>query len=177
VPPAGPAPGTVAVPAPWPAAVPGAVPPACPAAVPAPGTASTRSPDHSSSAPHDEQKPSPDGAALPHSLQTIMTPPISYEPGSRPAPLDVLVNNAGVVRSGHLGALTRDAVDTQVATNLVAPILLAQAAVAVMGAGGVVVNVTTWGSGPGRATRCTRRRMPRWSRRPPGRAERWTGAA
>jgi len=42
--------------------------------------------------------------------------------------LDVLVNNAGIVRSGALGTLTPEMITAQLATNLVAPILLAQAA-------------------------------------------------
>ena len=58
--------------------------------------------------------------------------------------LDVLVNNAGIVRSGALGTLTRDPIDTQLATNLIAPIVLAQAALpALEAACGVIVNVST----------------------------------
>ncbi|WP_433887983.1 SDR family NAD(P)-dependent oxidoreductase [Streptomyces sp. CA-111067] len=58
--------------------------------------------------------------------------------------LDVLVNNAGIVRSGRLGTFERATIDDQLATNLVAPVLLTQAAVpALEAAGGVVVNVTT----------------------------------
>ncbi|MEE6260730.1 SDR family oxidoreductase [Plantactinospora sonchi] len=52
--------------------------------------------------------------------------------------LDVLVNNAGVVRSGTLGMLTRRLIAVQVATNLVAPILLTQATLPLLEtAGGV----------------------------------------
>ncbi|MEV0198545.1 SDR family oxidoreductase [Nonomuraea sp. NPDC050691] len=36
--------------------------------------------------------------------------------------LDVLVNNAGIVRSGALDALTPDMIEAQLATNLVAPV-------------------------------------------------------
>lgn len=58
--------------------------------------------------------------------------------------LDVLVNNAGVVRGGALGTLTREVMDPLIATNLVAPVLLAQAALPGLAAsGGVIVNVST----------------------------------
>ncbi|SOD63335.1 NAD(P)-dependent dehydrogenase, short-chain alcohol dehydrogenase family [Streptomyces zhaozhouensis] len=61
---------------------------------------------------------------------------------------DVLVNNAAVVRGGALGALTTEAVTDQLATNLIAPALLTQAALPLLcaaqgGPGGVVVNVST----------------------------------
>lgn len=58
--------------------------------------------------------------------------------------LDVLVNNAGIVGSGALGTFTRDLIEPQLATNLVAPVMLAQAALpALEASGGVIVNVTT----------------------------------
>ena len=58
--------------------------------------------------------------------------------------LDVLVNNAGIVRGGTLGMLTPQLIAAQVATNLVAPILLAQAALPLLeDSGGVIVNVST----------------------------------
>ncbi|RNG26953.1 SDR family NAD(P)-dependent oxidoreductase [Streptomyces botrytidirepellens] len=58
--------------------------------------------------------------------------------------LDVLVNNAGIVRSGALGTLTPEMIDPQIATNLIAPILLTQAALPLLEAtGGVIVNVST----------------------------------
>ncbi|WP_280871655.1 SDR family oxidoreductase [Streptomyces sp. MJP52] len=58
--------------------------------------------------------------------------------------LDVLVNNAGIVRSGALGTLTPETIAPQLATNLVAPVLLARAALASLEAsGGVIVNVST----------------------------------
>ncbi len=58
--------------------------------------------------------------------------------------LDVLVNNAGIVGEGTLGGYTRSGVEAQLATNLVAPVLLTQAAVpALAERGGVVVNVST----------------------------------
>ncbi|MYY10736.1 SDR family oxidoreductase [Streptomyces sp. SID4919] len=58
--------------------------------------------------------------------------------------LDVLVNNAGIVRGGALGTLTPEMIGTQLATNLVAPTLLAQAALPLLEASrGVIVNVST----------------------------------
>jgi len=58
--------------------------------------------------------------------------------------LDVLVNNAGVVRSGALGAITPEMIASQTATNLIAPVMLAQAALPSLEAsGGVIVNVST----------------------------------
>nr|BFE62626.1 SDR family oxidoreductase [Dactylosporangium thailandense] len=58
--------------------------------------------------------------------------------------LDVLVNNAGIVRGGALGTLTPHLIAPQISTNLVAPILLAQAALPLLAApGGVIVNVST----------------------------------
>jgi NAD(P)-dependent dehydrogenase (short-subunit alcohol dehydrogenase family) len=58
--------------------------------------------------------------------------------------LDVLVNNAGIVRSGALGALEPESIGSQIAANMVAPILLTQAALpALERARGVVVNVST----------------------------------
>ncbi|WP_406458490.1 SDR family oxidoreductase [Streptomyces sp. NBC_00876] len=58
--------------------------------------------------------------------------------------LDVLVNNAGIVRSGALGKLTPEMITAQLATNLVAPALLAQAALPLLEtSGGVIVNVST----------------------------------
>ncbi|WP_327721880.1 SDR family oxidoreductase [Streptomyces sp. NBC_00490] len=58
--------------------------------------------------------------------------------------LDVLVNNAGIVSSGALGTLTLEMIKTQLSTNLVAPTLLAQAALPLLEtSGGVIVNVTT----------------------------------
>jgi NAD(P)-dependent dehydrogenase (short-subunit alcohol dehydrogenase family) len=57
---------------------------------------------------------------------------------------DVLVNNAGIVRSGPLEAVEPRAFEDQLATNLVAPVLLSQAALPLLEAsGGVIVNVTT----------------------------------
>ncbi|KJY19474.1 MULTISPECIES: SDR family NAD(P)-dependent oxidoreductase [Streptomyces] len=58
--------------------------------------------------------------------------------------LDVLVNNAAVVRSGALGSLTPESITPQIATNLVAPVLLAQASLpALEASSGVIVNVST----------------------------------
>ncbi|MEU7605302.1 SDR family oxidoreductase [Streptomyces sp. NPDC041003] len=58
--------------------------------------------------------------------------------------LDVLVNNAGIVRGGALGTLTPETIEAQLATNLVAPVLLSQAALPPLEtSGGVIVNVST----------------------------------
>ncbi|MFJ9691666.1 SDR family NAD(P)-dependent oxidoreductase [Kitasatospora sp. NPDC101183] len=59
--------------------------------------------------------------------------------------LDVLVNNAGIVRSGQrVGDYDRAGVEALLATNLVAPVLLGQAALPALEASrGVVVNVST----------------------------------
>ncbi|QNS05782.1 SDR family NAD(P)-dependent oxidoreductase [Streptomyces xanthii] len=58
--------------------------------------------------------------------------------------IDVLVNNAGVTNSESLESYSRDSAHDLLATNLVAPTLLTQAALpALTTAGGVVVNVTT----------------------------------
>jgi NAD(P)-dependent dehydrogenase (short-subunit alcohol dehydrogenase family) len=58
--------------------------------------------------------------------------------------LDVLVNNAAIVGNGALGGLTRAIMAPQLETNLIAPILLAQAALtALEDGGGVIVNVST----------------------------------
>jgi NAD(P)-dependent dehydrogenase (short-subunit alcohol dehydrogenase family) len=62
---------------------------------------------------------------------------------SRYGRLDVLVNNAGIVRGGPLGSLSSPDVDELLATNLVGPVMLTQAVLPLLGAGGVVVNVTT----------------------------------
>jgi NAD(P)-dependent dehydrogenase (short-subunit alcohol dehydrogenase family) len=58
--------------------------------------------------------------------------------------LDVLVNNAGIVRSGPLGSISGDDVAAVLATNLVAPIMLTRTALPLLTATrGVVVNVST----------------------------------
>ncbi|MEU6238283.1 SDR family oxidoreductase [Kitasatospora sp. NPDC047058] len=58
--------------------------------------------------------------------------------------IDVLVNNAAIAPPGRLGGYTRDGIDAVLATNLVAPVLLGQAAVpALAESRGVVVNVST----------------------------------
>ncbi|MER7948439.1 SDR family oxidoreductase [Streptomyces sp. NPDC096079] len=58
--------------------------------------------------------------------------------------LDVLVNNAGISTGGPLGTLGRSVIGPLLETNLVAPVLLTQAAVpALRESRGVVVNVTT----------------------------------
>ncbi|MFC7919939.1 SDR family NAD(P)-dependent oxidoreductase [Streptomyces cinereoruber] len=58
--------------------------------------------------------------------------------------LDVLVNNAGIATGGPLGTLDRSVITPLLETNLVAPVLLTQAAVpALRESRGVVVNVST----------------------------------
>ncbi|MFF8834530.1 SDR family NAD(P)-dependent oxidoreductase [Streptomyces sp. NPDC015130] len=58
--------------------------------------------------------------------------------------LDVLVNNAGIASGGPLGTLDRSVITPLLETNLVAPVLLTQAAVpALKESRGVVVNVST----------------------------------
>ncbi|MCC9307162.1 SDR family oxidoreductase [Kitasatospora sp. RB6PN24] len=58
--------------------------------------------------------------------------------------LDVVVNNAGIVRGAALGSLTAQVIRDQVATNLTAPILLTQAALSALElGGGAVINVST----------------------------------
>ncbi|MEU1514382.1 SDR family oxidoreductase [Streptomyces sp. NPDC005811] len=58
--------------------------------------------------------------------------------------IDVLVNNAAVVTTGSLRTCTRASAQPLLATNLVAPVLLTQAALpALEESRGVVVNVTT----------------------------------
>ncbi|MFC9681769.1 SDR family NAD(P)-dependent oxidoreductase [Streptomyces sp. NPDC056948] len=58
--------------------------------------------------------------------------------------IDVLVNNAGIVNTQSLRTYTRAAVEPQLATNLLAPVLLTQAALpALEDSRGVIVNVTT----------------------------------
>ena len=61
--------------------------------------------------------------------------------------VDILVNNAATGYFGALGQLDRALVEAQVATNLVAPILVTQALVEALGASsGIVVNVSSAGA-------------------------------
>ena len=58
--------------------------------------------------------------------------------------VDVLVNNAAIVRQAPLGDISRDAAEDMLATNLLAPMYLTQAALPHLAdAAGVVVNVST----------------------------------
>ena len=58
--------------------------------------------------------------------------------------LDVLVNNAGVAGATPLAEVSEETIHTQLATNVVAPTLLAKAALpALAEARGVIVNVST----------------------------------
>ncbi|MFP3961848.1 SDR family oxidoreductase [Actinomadura fulvescens] len=61
--------------------------------------------------------------------------------------IDVLVNNAAALGYRPLAQVDRELVDTQLGTNLIAPILLTRYALdALEAAGGTVVNVSTAGS-------------------------------
>ena len=57
--------------------------------------------------------------------------------------IDVLVNNAGISRPARLGDLDRERTRQQIATNLVAPMFLAQAVAPHLPSGGVIVNITS----------------------------------
>ncbi|MEV5611087.1 SDR family oxidoreductase [Streptomyces sp. NPDC052225] len=58
--------------------------------------------------------------------------------------IDVLVNNAGITNAESLETYTRDSAHALLGTNLIAPVLLTQAALpALAEARGVVINVTT----------------------------------
>jgi gluconate 5-dehydrogenase len=57
--------------------------------------------------------------------------------------VDVLVNNAAVTRRGHLADLAATDLETVLATNLAAPILLTRAFLPLLGEGSAVVNVTS----------------------------------
>ncbi|MCQ8191541.1 SDR family NAD(P)-dependent oxidoreductase [Streptomyces rugosispiralis] len=58
--------------------------------------------------------------------------------------IDVLVNNAAVVREAPLGDIRREAVDEMLAINLLAPMYLTQAALPQLSeSAGVVINVST----------------------------------
>lgn len=58
--------------------------------------------------------------------------------------IDVLVNNAGIAGTGSLRTYTRASMEAELATNLLAPVLLVQAALSALAESrGVVVNVTT----------------------------------
>ncbi|GAA4494691.1 SDR family oxidoreductase [Actinoallomurus oryzae] len=64
--------------------------------------------------------------------------------------LDVLVNNAAVTRPAPLGTIDRDVAQQQLDTNLIGPLMLAQAALPRLeDGGGTIVNITA--NGPGRA--------------------------
>ncbi|MER6808903.1 SDR family oxidoreductase [Spirillospora sp. NPDC000708] len=57
--------------------------------------------------------------------------------------IDVLVNNAAITRPAPLGAIDRKVAQEQLATNLLAPVFLAQHALPHLEAGGTIVNVTS----------------------------------
>jgi NAD(P)-dependent dehydrogenase (short-subunit alcohol dehydrogenase family) len=62
---------------------------------------------------------------------------------ARSGRIDVLVHNAGIVRDAPLGAVDPADVTEMLATNLLAPVYLTQAALPYLGAGSVVLNVST----------------------------------
>jgi meso-butanediol dehydrogenase / (S,S)-butanediol dehydrogenase / diacetyl reductase len=57
--------------------------------------------------------------------------------------LDIVVNNAAILKRATLGNIDRDVAYHLVATNLLAPILIAQEAVRRMQPGGVIINITS----------------------------------
>jgi C-7 ketoreductase len=58
--------------------------------------------------------------------------------------VDVLVNNAGIIRPARLGEIRRKTTEEQIATNLLAPLFLAQEALPYLQErGGTIVNVTS----------------------------------
>jgi meso-butanediol dehydrogenase / (S,S)-butanediol dehydrogenase / diacetyl reductase len=57
--------------------------------------------------------------------------------------IDVLVNNAGIIRPARLGDIDRDQAVQQLSTNLLAPLLLAQEVIGHLRSGGLIVNITS----------------------------------
>ncbi|GAA3457972.1 SDR family NAD(P)-dependent oxidoreductase [Dactylosporangium matsuzakiense] len=68
--------------------------------------------------------------------------------------IDVLVNNAGIIRPAMLGEVDWDRAHRQIATNLIAPLFLAQEAFPHMRPGAVIVNVTSNPAGKGWPGNC-----------------------
>ena len=60
--------------------------------------------------------------------------------------LDVLINNAGVYRSAEL--VTQDGLDTRFVVNTIAPYLLTQRLIALLGASGRVINLSSAAQSP-----------------------------
>ena len=60
--------------------------------------------------------------------------------------LDVLINNAGVYRSAEL--VTQDGLDTRFAVNTIAPYLLTQQLIPLLGASGRVINLSSAAQSP-----------------------------
>ncbi|MDR7401291.1 MAG: SDR family NAD(P)-dependent oxidoreductase [Armatimonadota bacterium] len=87
----------------------------------------------------------PDALVVPADLTDPEVPARVVEASaSRYGRLDVLVNNAGIGRYNWVDELDPQDVRDEVATNLVAPILMIRAAVPVMRrTGGVVINVSS----------------------------------
>ncbi|WP_242890676.1 SDR family NAD(P)-dependent oxidoreductase [Actinomadura litoris] len=64
--------------------------------------------------------------------------------------VDVLVNNAAIIRPAQLGAIDRDAAERQFDTNLLGPLFLAQEALPHLErTGGAIVNITSMPAGRG----------------------------
>ncbi|BCJ26754.1 SDR family NAD(P)-dependent oxidoreductase [Actinocatenispora sera] len=59
--------------------------------------------------------------------------------------IDVLVNNAAIIRPARLGAIDRSTAETELGTNLLGPVFLTQEALPHLSPGAVVVNVTSNG--------------------------------
>jgi short-subunit dehydrogenase len=88
----------------------------------------------------------PQALVVPADLTDLTAPARVVEAASaRYGRIDVLVNNAGIGRYGWVDELDPQDVRDEVATNLIAPVLMTRAAVPVMrrGGGGVVVNVSS----------------------------------
>ncbi len=57
--------------------------------------------------------------------------------------IDVLVNNAAITRPAKLGHIEQDVAGAQLATNLLAPLFLAQETLAHLRPGSVIINITS----------------------------------
>ncbi len=57
--------------------------------------------------------------------------------------IDVLVNNAAITRPAALGEIDPDVAEQQFVTNLTGPLFLTQSALPHIGAGGIIINITS----------------------------------
>lgn len=62
------------------------------------------------------------------------------------AQLDVLINNAGILRTSE--TITRDGLDVRFAVNTIAPFLLAQRLLPLLGSSGRVINLSSAAQSP-----------------------------